>query len=206
MNARSVEKISLVVVLALLIAAGGVRIFKKNPPAVSAPAVLGEVGDFTLTERGGKTVSRADLLGKVWIADFIFTRCAGICPLMSGKMKILQDRIGSKENLRFVSFSVDPEYDTPEVLAKYAERYKADPEKWIFLTGDKKTIHGLSLQHFHLGVGDIPEEERSAPDQMVSHSSRFVLVDGAGKIRGYYNTDEPSALEKLAADALKITG
>ncbi len=172
-------------------------------PAKSLP-VLGSSGNFDLTERSGKKITLEDLRGKVWIGDFIFTRCAGICPIMSGHMKRLQEELKNEKELRFVSFSVDPEHDTPEKLAEYAKRYNADPEKWFFLTGDKNAIFELSLKHFYLGVGDAPLEERPAPDQVVTHSSRFVLVDRQGRIRGYYDSAQPENMEKLAKDARRL--
>ncbi len=206
MKSKTVEKFSLLIVAVLLIA-GGVRFWRNSAPSPApAPEIkaLGNVGNFTLTERSGKTVSRADLLGKIWVADFIFTRCAGICPMMSGKMRGLKEKLGPHEDLRFVSFSVDPDYDSPEVLSKYAERYGAGNE-WLFLTGDKKTIHGLSSQHFHLAVGEIPEAERVQDEQSINHSSRFVLIDKEGRIRGYYNTEnDDAAMERLAADAKQL--
>ena len=153
-----------------------------------------------MIQANGKNFSRSDLEGKVWIADFIFTHCAGICPLMSAKMSSLVQELGALPGMRFVSFSVDPERDTPEVLAKYAERYKAPAERWFFLTGDKAQIYRLSSQHFHLGVAEISPEEREALDQSVRHSAKFVLVDKRGQIRGYYDTDEQNGGAKLIQD------
>jgi len=161
--------------------------------------VYGTIPDFRLTERNGTTVTLKDLQGKIWVADFIFTRCSGICPMMSSHMKLLQSELRVPD-IAFVSFSVDPEYDTPAILENYAKRFHADPEKWLFLTGDKIKLHELSQQHFHLGVSDIPEAERTAPDQTVEHSSKFVLVDKAGQIRGYYGSEEPNFQEHLVKD------
>lgn len=167
--------------------------------------VYGQVQDFRLTERSGQTVSLSDLKGKIWIADFIFTRCAGICPMMSSKMKRVQEKLDQYSELRLVSFSVDPEHDTPEVLSEYAKHFGADPQKWLFLTGDKEQLFKLSSQHFHLGVSDIPAAEREAPEQSVNHSSKFALVDGEGKIRGYYASEEEPFLEQLARDVNRLS-
>lgn len=166
--------------------------------------IYGKVPDFQLTERSGQFVSLSDLKGKVWVADFIFTRCMGICPMMSSKMKLIEQKMKDFPDFRSISFSVDPEYDTPQVLKKYAEHFSADPERWLFLTGDKKKIFQLSEQHFHLGVGDIPESEREAPEQSIQHSSKFVLVDGKGNIRGYYESSDDQFLEKLQTDISKV--
>jgi len=178
----------------------------KRSEKVQTLPTYAQVPEFILTERNTKTVSLSDLKGKVWIANFMFTHCAGICPLMSNKMKSLQETLSDSFGIRFVSFSVDPERDTPEVLSRYAERYQADPIKWFFLTGDKKTIYNLSAQHFHLGVEEIPQEKKEDLDQSVQHSSKFVLVDIKGKIRGYYDSENPTALEQLVKDAESLLG
>lgn len=156
---------------------------------------LGKVGGFSLTERSGRQVSASELAGRIWIADFIFTRCAGPCPLMSAGMKKLQDRLKDPD-LRFVSFSVDPDYDTPEVLKAYAARFGAS-DRWLFLTGPKKEIFRLSREDFLLGAA---EDEGEA----VLHSTRFVLVDGDGAIRGYYDSTEPDAVGRLISDAANL--
>jgi len=97
--------------------------------------------------------------------------------------------------LRFVSFTVDPEWDTPEVLRSYAEGVAADPERWLFLTGDRDAIYALSQQGFHLGAGD------DVATSEIMHSTRFVLVDRAGRIRGYYDGTVPEEVAQLAKDA-----
>lgn len=188
----------------VLLLAFGKMILPKFFKNIHPLPVLGQVADFRLTERSGKEISLQDLKGKPWIADFIFTRCAGICPMMSGHMRKLQDSL-KKNDIRFVSFSVDPEYDNVERLKEYAARFQADPEKWFFLTGDKKVIFNLSLKSFYLGVGDVAPGEEAAPDQVVTHSSRFALVDADGAVRGYYDGDKPEALESLLRDIRKIS-
>lgn len=159
--------------------------------------IHGKIPEFKLISSSGGEVTRQDLQNKIWIADFIFTRCAGICPMMTSRMKMIQEKFKNHPDILLVSFSVDPEYDTPEKLAAYAARFGADPQKWLFLTGDKAQIHQLSQQHFYLGVTDIPEAEREAPDQTVEHSSKFVLVDHLGQIRGYYASEELGFLDQL---------
>lgn len=167
--------------------------------------VYGQVQDFSLTERSGRAVSLADLKGKIWVADFIFTRCAGICPMMTSKMRMIQERFKTYPDLKLVSFSVDPEHDTPEVLTEYAKHFNADTVKWLFLTGDKEQLFKLSSQHFYLGVSDIPAAQREAPDQSVDHSSKFALVDKDGKIRGYYASEEESFLSQLVRDINRLS-
>jgi protein SCO1 len=155
------------------------------------------VPDFHLTERSNRPVSRQDLDGKVWVADFIFTHCAGLCPAMSANMQKLQQRL--PREIRLVSFSVDPYNDTPAVLTEYAKRYDADPERWWFLTGDPKSIQELSIGGFKLAL-----EQSGTEAEPITHSSRFVLVDQRGHIRGYYSTEEADALDRLVADAKKL--
>ena len=162
--------------------------------------IYGKVPDFTLTEKSGRSVTASELLGKVWIVQFMFTHCAGPCPLVSAQTHRLQEKIKS-DRMRFVSFSVDPDHDTPEVLSQYADRFHADKNRWLFLTGDKGKIYELATHHFHLGVSDIPAEEREAMDQSVRHSMKLTLVDPSGRIRGYYDSDNPANIEQLAADA-----
>jgi protein SCO1 len=154
-----------------------------SPPA--ADDDLGEVADFALTERSGETVRRADLLGKVWVAAFGFTRCSGACPQVSGTMAKLQAELAGQPDVRLVSFSVDPDHDTPEVLRGYAERFGADPQRWLFLTGPRDQMYQLIQESFHLAVQQTEGEARK-PGQEVTHSFKLALVDRAGHIRGYF--------------------
>ena len=156
------------------------------------------VPEFSLTERSKRSVTRKDLEGQVWVADFIFTRCAGICPTMSSNMQKLQDRL--PKEVRLVSFTVDPYNDTPEILTEYAKRYNADAERWLFLTGDPEAIQNLSVGGFKLALDPTGGTEA----EPITHSSRFVLVDRKGHIRGYYGTEEASNLDRLVADAKKL--
>jgi cytochrome oxidase Cu insertion factor (SCO1/SenC/PrrC family) len=123
---------------------------------------LWEVPDFALVERSGQSVTRADLLGKVWIASVIFTRCVEECPLVSGHMARLQDVLTAEPDVRLVSITVDPAYDTPEVLTRYAQSFAAQPQRWFFLTGDKATIYRLVREGFRLGLMDPQESVKSS--------------------------------------------
>lgn len=166
--------------------------------------VYGKVPYFLLTDQRSERLGSADLKGKLWIANFIFTRCAGPCPLMSAHMRSLQEDFESTEDVHLVSFSVDPDYDTPPVLSEYALRFRANPEKWAFLTGDKTEIFDLSQHAFHLGASDVPEEDRKSVGQSVMHSQKFILVDRAGRIRGYYDSTQAEQLKKLKLDARSL--
>jgi len=123
---------------------------------------LWEVPDFALIEGSGQSVTRADLLGKVWIASIIFTRCAEECPLVSNHMARLQATFAAEPDVRLVSLTVDPAYDTPEVLTRYAQSFAAQPQRWLFLTGDKATIYRLVREGFRLGLIDPQESVKSS--------------------------------------------
>jgi cytochrome oxidase Cu insertion factor (SCO1/SenC/PrrC family) len=163
---------------------------------------FGAVPDFALTERSGARIALSDLKGNVWLADFIYTACPDTCPFESAAMAQLQKDLPS-DRLKLVSFSVDPERDTPAVLARYAEVFHADPARWLFLTGGKSDLHRLVQEGFHLSAIPMTEDAAHANDK-VYHDAHFVLIDGAAQIRGYYESNDPAALKRLKADAKKL--
>jgi protein SCO1 len=163
------------------------------------PPLHGAVADFALRSQTGEEVTRHSLAGLVWIADFVFTRCAATCPQMTAEMARLQSDLAAFADLRCVSFSVDPEHDTEAVLRAYAAGYEADPERWLFLTGDKAAIYRLAHESFRLGAA----EAEGGPEPIL-HSTRFVLVDREGIIRGYYDSAEPEKLRALRRDAIAL--
>ena len=154
----------------------------------------GTVPNFQLTNQNNQPFGSTQLAGKIWIADFIFTSCPGPCPMVSSRMSELQKPL-EKTDVHLVSFSVDPEKDTPEVLRGYADKLKAQPARWDFLTGSKSTIYDLSKNGFKLAVSD-GSEEAGVP----VHSTRMVLVDRHGEIRGYYEATAADAVTKVLAD------
>src|SRR5204862_4372361 len=154
----------------------------------------GTVPEFLLVNQDGQNFGSAQLAGKIWIADFIYTTCPGPCPMISMRMSELQKPL-EKTDVHLVSFSVDPEKDTPEVLRGYAEKLRAEPKRWDFLTGAKSAIYDLSHKGFRLAVSD-GSDEAGIP----VHSTRLVLVDRHGEIRGYYEATEADAVTKLLAD------
>ena len=162
--------------------------------------VYARVPDFTLTDQKGNPRGLHDLAGRVWIADFIFTRCQGMCPMLTGQMANLGKKL-TNPAIQFVSFSVDPEYDTPAVLASYAAKYHAEERRWFFLTGPKETVQKLVTNGFLLGVSDATPEDLANGAEAVMHTSRFVLVDPKGEVRGYYDSSEPEAMNRLIQDA-----
>ena len=208
--------------------------------------VYGMVPDFTLVERSGRPVRLEDLHGKVWIASFIFTHCPDECPLMTAELARLQSDFAEVSDLRLVSITVDPDRDTPAVLSQYAAQFHADPERWLFLTGDKRVIYQLAREGFRLGisaptegpqgglgrgatVGSAASSDHArrslaqgvaaeganslldwlqglAPTQAwadhgragdIGHSTRFVLIDRQGHIRGYYDSLDGAGLQRL---------
>lgn len=154
------------------------------------------VASFELTERSGKTITNTDLKGKVWVASFIFTRCAGPCKQVTSHLAHLQRDLKEQEGVLLVSFSVDPEFDTPEVLRSYAEMFGADPERWLFVTGEQKAMYRLILDSFRLGVAETEGDERT-PGNEVTHSTRLAVVDRQGHIRGYFEGTDRGDLERL---------
>ena len=161
--------------------------------------VLGQVPAFSLTERSGEIVEAVDLQGKVWVVDFIFTHCAGPCPIMSSRMARLQKLLQGSSDIRLVSVSVDPERDSPEVLSEYAGRFGADDETWLFLTGEKSSIYRLIKKGFMLAVDEGFDVQGDGPG-IITHSVRFVLVDQQGRIRAYYDGTETETPERVYSD------
>lgn len=164
---------------------------------------LGPVPDFSFSERGGQTVTNQDLHGKVWVASFIFTCCTESCPRISGTMARLQKELAGNENLVLVSFSVNPQMDTPERLKTYAAAYGADARRWLFLTGDQPKMYDLVKNGFHLAVEQTQGAERR-PGNEVLHSSKLVLVDKQGKIRGYFDGTSEEGLKELKAKITQV--
>lgn len=156
---------------------------------------LGLVPDFTLTDQTNHEFrSSSELKRKVWIGDFVFTHCAGPCPRMTSYLRKVQDAIGDEPDIRLISFTVDPVRDTPEVLNAYAKQFKARERFWYFLTGTPDSLNQLSKHAFKLG--DV--------DGNLEHSTRFVLVDKFGRLRGYYTTESASIIPQLVADAKSL--
>ena len=157
-------------------------------------ASYGTVPEFQFTNQDGQPFGSAQLQGKIWIAGFIFTTCPGPCPMISSRMSEMQRPLENSD-VHLVSFTVDPETDTPEVLRGYAERLEARPGRWDFLTGSETALYSLIQDGFKLGVSD-GAEEMGVP----VHSTRAALVDRKGVIRGYYDLTAPDTVAKLIAD------
>ena len=167
-----------------------ILIILLQPKEENELPIIGQIPSFDLIDQNGESFTLESVKGNVWLADFIFTTCAGPCPIMTERMSTVQHDLIDIDKLKFVSFTVNPDYDTPEVLKKYAKRYDADISTWSFVTGKYEQIQELIANGFKMG----DEEE------IVFHSTRFALVDHEGNLRGYYSGTEPMDHENLTRD------
>lgn len=168
------------------------------PTQIGAP-VYWDAPAFSFPDQDGKQVTKTDLLGHVWIADFIFTQCTSACPVLTSRMVLLQKQLPSKE-VRFISFSVDPEHDTIEALKKYADLYEGDQSRWRLLRTDPQ---GLADVAAGMKVAVAPSGDKDNP---ILHSSMFLLVDTAGKVRGLYDSVDNESIDRLVSDVKSLSG
>jgi len=180
-------------IVALLLG-GAVMMFRKSEQrcTMTQPPIA-EVPDFSFTTQEGKTLTKADLLGKVWVADFIFTRCAGPCPVMTSHMADLASQVSKTPNVKLVSVSVDPLYDTPAVLQQYANNIHANPMQWYFVTGPVDKISAFTQQ-------GMKQSLVSEPGAMPNHSTRFLVVDQHGMIRSCHDVTDPEMEQKILGE------
>ena len=156
--------------------------------------VIGSIPEFEFIDSEGQSVNLNTLKGKVWVADFIFTTCTMACPIMTGNMNTIHKKYKKNDDLRLVSISVYPEYDTPEVLKEYASLYNANTDKWHFLTGKEATVKNVIKNGFK--IGDY--------EDIIFHSEKFALVDKNGMIRSYYNGMKTEDMDKLKKDINRL--
>jgi len=175
-----------IAIAALLIA----TYFLNNSEPENSLPVIGNIPDFEFVNSEGETITLTSLKGKVWVADFIFTTCNMACPIMTGNMNIIHKKYKQNDDVRLVSISVYPEYDTPEVLTKYASQYNANTDRWYFLTGEESTVQEVIKDGFK--IGDY--------EDIIFHSEKFALVDRSGMIRAYYNGMKTEDMKKLKKD------
>ena len=169
---------------------------RPAPPEGRRLPVLGELPPFRLQSERGTWVTRSDYDATVLVADFIFTRCRGTCPVLTSKMAALARQLADTP-VRFVSISVDPENDTVEALAAYAKEHGADPARWTFLRGERGVVRALARDGFKLAVSD---GDPNGPEPIV-HSTKLVLVDGRGRVRAHVDAFDDAGLARLSADA-----
>jgi protein SCO1 len=196
--------------LALVMVVVGATFVRSELAAPDIPLpVIGQLPDFHLTNQDNAVASLADLRGKVWVADIIFTRCPGPCRTITWEFEAMEPSLPGGEAVRLVTLTSDPEYDTPNVMKKFASQFNADSGRWWFLTGDKKEIRSLAVNDFKFVVVEKPAADRSVPDDLFIHSTWFALVDQQGRVHGWidhagqehaiFESDDPEAQAQLRA-------
>jgi cytochrome oxidase Cu insertion factor (SCO1/SenC/PrrC family) len=203
----------MIVILGAVVALFAIYRFTGN----SSPAASVQTGEaehelrkiavvppFALTERSGKQITNRDLAGKIWVADFIYTTCPGPCPLVTAGMAKIQDAVHNDPRVQLVTFTVDPDTDTPGVLARYADTYHADPNRWWFLTGPKKPLYDLIQNGFLQVIQDNSGQPPQDGQFKVTHSTYLALVDPDGDVRGFYSGTDNSGRADLLRDIAEL--
>jgi len=186
------------ILLVALIAAWPIAWALRTPLPPRLP-VLGTVPPFELTAQDGGAFGSKDLAGRVWVASFIFTRCETVCPAITRQMARIQGRTRNLEPaFHLVSISVDPEFDDPARLAAYARAHRASPRMWTFLTGSVETVRHTVVRGLRVGMGG---DAKRPEEKDITHGTHLVLVDGEGRIRGYYDSDGADVVERVVRDA-----
>ncbi len=190
---------------------GGAFVLSRSNPALdrqqggtAKPEILFKVGDFTLTNQLGKSFGLADLMGKVWVADIVFTSCAGPCPEMMRRMAGIQAAVSTNHPVRFVTLTTHPEVDTPEVFRRYGQRFGVQAERWHLLTGTKKQIAVAAVDGLKLTALDKEMAQQENPNDLFIHSTIFVLVDKKGRAREVFESDVPEMKPRLLAAIEKL--
>jgi protein SCO1 len=155
--------------------------------------IYGTVPEFSFTNQLGQTVSDSSLRGQIWIADIIFTRCPVVCAKLTRNLAEIQAAVPKDAPVKFISLTADPEYDTPAVLHRYADKFAAEPDRWFFLTGPKGKMNALAMNGLKLAVLDKAPEIRESPEDLFIHSAKFVLVDKQGRLRAWFDGDLPES-------------
>jgi protein SCO1 len=193
--------------IVLLLAGCGASARQGSDTTTKQPDLDLPVGHFALTERSGRTISERDLQGSVWVASFVFTRCTGPCPQVTATVARLQAELKDVPGVKFVTFTVDPTRDDTTKLIEYAKYFNADPERWLFLTGDEATIHKLMREQFKQAIERKSGEDVKPGDEF-GHSTRLLLVDRDGIIRAIFdgmpNDQYPDGKERFDAELLRL--
>ena len=184
------------IVIAAILAA-----FVASRVHVNPLPVYSDVPQFTLTNQDGGPVTLDSLRGQIWVADIIFTRCPSQCLRLSTHMKELQAKL--PKDIKLVSLTTDPSYDTPPILKKYAGNFST-ADNWLFLTGDKGMIKSVAVDGLKLSVQETPENERENPNDLFIHSTKIVLVDPHGRVRGYFDGDDPQFAEQIQSSVRQL--
>ena len=173
----------------------------KNPNALP---IISKLSDFSLTNQLSEPIGLDDFSGKVWFADIVFTRCGGPCPAMTKRMAELQSYYENNQNVAFVTLTTDPEFDTPEIMKRFAIKHGAQNQNWDFLTGKKTDIVRLAADEMKLTVMDKPQNQQVSPEDLFIHSSYFVVMDKQGRLRGALESLEEGWKEKAIGIATEL--
>lgn len=181
----------------------GCKTTNSSNAATQDLPILGKVPDFSFTNQNGVAFGSEQLSGSPYIAAFMFTRCPSICPRLTAVMKEVDEAmLKASVDLQLISISVDPEHDTPIRLLDYAKKYKADPQRWNFLTGDFQVIARTAEEGFKVGVSGTVDPQK--PHLGITHASHLILVDKHNNIRGYFRTSDNDVTDQLLSAAKKL--
>jgi len=182
-----------------MMAVGVTFVLKRERGGVEGAAlpVLGQVGAFSLTNQFGIQVRESDLEGYVWLADVVFSRCPGQCHQLSQMMSEIQRGLAPGLPIRFVSLTADPEFDSPAVLNRYAQRYGAEINRWLFLTGPKPEVYGLAMKGLKFSVVENEEAKDASIDELFIHSASFALVDRQGRLRAMVQAEDKDSTARI---------
>jgi protein SCO1 len=166
--------------------------------------VLGSITDFQLTNQLAEPVTAALLRDQIWVANIIFTRCPGICPIMTRHMAQLQESLPVGSPVRLVSLTADPEHDSVDVMRRFADAFGADPVRWLFLTGPKQEVYRFAMEDLKLTAMESDPEVRVSVDDLFIHSGTFVLIDGQGRLRAVHDGTEPESVSRAMTDIQRL--
>ncbi|MBU6400374.1 MAG: SCO family protein [Verrucomicrobia bacterium] len=206
MNPRRTQWIGLglVAATAVVVIAAYWRLGAHSISHSSPLPVLGALPEFTLTNQFGQPMAATAFHDQVWLADIVFTRCAGPCPRLTRRMSELQAALPAGLPVKLVTFTVDPEFDTPPVLKLYAQRFGAQPGRWVFLTGTKHQLYEVIVKGLKLVATATEPGKQSSDEDLFLHSTKIVLIDQQGRIRAYYDGLDPASKPKILADLAAV--
>lgn len=178
-----------------------------NVIVVNGDTTFHQIPEFELTDQNGNVFSSEKMKGKITVADFFFTRCGTICPKISSELTRVQGVFKDNNDVLLISTSIDPKYDSSNVLNAYAQKYEAIAGKWFFLTGEKRKIYDLAIKGFKLPVADASEydEKITDIDQTFIHSEKLLLIDKKGFIRGIYDGTNKEDVDRLIVEISVLT-